>query len=116
MSNVDTDKRRGPPTKEVQIKNKIARMEESLGDAILKGNEKLVQNYANYLDVIHKAAMGQGGVSPTNQISCAKVLIEKCEDILKDKEDEEGSGGSSKDKPKENPVPTTSSLISLKAV
>ena len=114
MSNVDTDKRRGPPTKEVQIKNKIARMEESLGDAILKGNEKIVQNYANYLDVIHRAAMGQGEVSPTNQISCAKVLIEKCEDILKDKEDEEGQG--SKDKPKENPVPTTSSLISLKAV
>lgn len=114
MSNVDTDKRRGPPTKEVQIKNKIARMEESLGDAILKGNEKIVQNYANYLDVIHRAAMGQGEVSPTNQISCAKVLLEKCEDILKDKEDEEGEG--SKDKTKENPVPTTSSLISLKAV
>lgn len=104
---------RGPPPKEEQIKNKIARMEESLEDAILKGNQKIVANYHSYLDVLHNAAMGKGNVSPTNQISCAKVLIEKCENILepKNKSSDEDSG--SVDTIESTP---TASLISLKAI
>lgn len=114
MSNNKPEGKRGPPSKEVQIKNKIERMEGSLEDAILKGNQKIVDNYAKYLDVIHKAAMGEGNVSPTNQISCAKVLIEKCEDILKDKESD--SEGASSEQGNSTPVTQTASLISLTAV
>lgn len=73
----------GPPNKAQQIKNKIQRMEDSLEEAILKGNQKIVSNYSKYLDVLDRAALGTlKNQSPTNQISCAKVLMEKAEDIL----------------------------------
>lgn len=114
MSNNKPEGKRGPPSKEIQIKNKIARMEESLEDAILKGNQKIVANYHSYLDVLHQAAMGKNGASPTNQISCAKVLIEKCEAILED--DNKASEGGSSEQGNSTPVPQTASLISLTAV
>lgn len=116
MASTDNNNKRGrgPPSKAEQIQNKIARMEGSLEDAILKGNQKIVDNYANYLNVIHKAAMGEGNVSPTNQISCAKVLIEKCEAILDEKDKD--SEGSSNEVSNHTTITPTASLISLEAV
>jgi len=113
MASIDNNNKRGrgPPPKEEQIKNKIARMEDSLEEAILKGNQKIVANYHSYLDVLHNAAMGKNGASPTNQISCAKVLIEKCEAILDEKDkDSEGSSGEASN---HTAVTPTASLISL---
>lgn len=75
----------GAPTKEVRIRNKINRMEASLKEDILTGKQKIVDNYLKYLDVLHDSAMGNlKNCSPTNQISCAKILIEKAEEILEE--------------------------------
>jgi len=79
-------KRRGGQTKEERIRSRIERMEGKLENAILEGNEAVVAHYLEYLAVLDKAARGTlNGVSVTNQISSAKVLIEKAEAIL-DKE------------------------------
>ena len=75
--------RRGPPSKEQQIKNRIERMELKLKDAILKGDEKVVNNYLKYIDMLDKAATGElEGASITNVLSSAKVLIERAEKLL----------------------------------
>lgn len=108
--------RRGAPTKAQQIRNKISRMEESLEEAILKGNQKIVGNYLKYLKVLDDAALGTlKGCSPTNQISSAKVLMEKCESILEegkvhDKSQQNDNAGAHEDNS------SVAKLISLKAV
>ena len=80
-----TQKRHGGQTKEERMKARIEKMEDALEKAILTGNEKIVNNYLNYLKVLDDAAMGTlKGVSPTNQISSAKVLIEKAEKLLEE--------------------------------
>ncbi|CAH9014913.1 conserved hypothetical protein [Vibrio phage 249E41-1] len=89
-------KRHGGQTKEERMQARLSKMEDSLQKAILEGNEKIVNNYLNYLKVLDDAAMGTlKGVSPTNQISSAKVLIEKAEKLLEDNsvaiEKEEGN-------------------------
>ena len=102
----------GPPNKEQQIKNKISRMESSLEEAILAGNQKIVANYAKYLDVLNEAALGTlKGQTTTNQISCAKVLIEKAEEII----GKEAKGSEEESTPEENIVPQVAQLISLTA-
>lgn len=83
----DNKKKLGPPDKKTRQKNKDARAKAKLVDEILKGNELIVDNYLQYMEVLHEAAMGTlKGVSVTGQISSAKVLIEKAEKILKDEE------------------------------
>lgn len=85
-----TQKRHGGQTKEERMKARIEKMEDALQKAILTGNEKIVNNYLNYLKVLDDAAMGTlKGVSPTNQISSAKVLIEKAEKLLEEEDKEE---------------------------
>lgn len=83
-------KRHGGQTKEERIKARMDKMEVNLKKAILEGNEKIVNNYLDYLKVLDDAAMGTlKGVSPTNQISSAKVLIEKAEKLLEEEAKEE---------------------------
>ncbi|MCP3683194.1 MAG: hypothetical protein GY861_10940 [bacterium] len=104
-------KRHGGQTKEERIQARLNKMEDNLQKAILEGNEKIVNNYLAYLKVLDDAAMGTlKGVSPTNQISSAKVLIEKAEKLLEDKGEMNGSGsGEKEDKVEEAPA----QLISL---
>lgn len=102
----------GPPNKQQQIKNKIQRMEDSLADAILKGNQKIVSNYLTYLSVLDDCATGKmKNASPTNQLSSCKVLIEKCEDLLQPKQSAEEQETTSE----ETVTPVVAQLISLQA-
>lgn len=80
-----TQKKAGPPTKDIQLKNKVERMELKLKESLIEGNQKLVDNYLTYLNVLHECATGTGSMqdaSITNRASSAKVLIEKTEKLL----------------------------------
>ena len=75
--------RRGPPSKHQQRKNKLDRMQQKLIDAVLTCDEMAISNYSKYLKVLDDAAQGKlKNQSTTNQISCAKIMKEHCEDIL----------------------------------
>lgn len=95
-------KEKGPQrglTKEERLQNKHRKMEEDLEKAVLEGNQLVVANYNNYLTNLHKAAMGElKGVSPTNQLSSCKLLIEKAEKLM-EKEKVKDDVPSSKDNP-----------------
>jgi hypothetical protein len=84
--------RRGPPTKDVARKNLKKRIDNKAVDALLKGEELVVDNYYEAIKVLVSAMKGEiKGVTPTNIISSAKVIKEWGDKIMQ--EDEKNSRG-----------------------
>ncbi len=106
----------GPPNKATQIKNKLERLENDYKDGKLRGDQLIVSNYQKYLGVLNDAALGRlKGQTTTNQISCAKILIDKIEKDFKEDEVEKEIGAGMATQTETVEV-DTGSLISLKAV
>lgn len=97
----------GPPNKQQQIKNKIAKADESYTSGELKARILLGENYFKYLEVLHKIAMGE---LKGNQGSAARGLVDQTEKLFGEDKSEE----STEDKDKNVEV-NTQSLISLVA-
>jgi hypothetical protein len=106
--------KRGAPDKATRIKNRISRMEDSLEEAVLKGDERTVKHYLDYLEIVHQAALGElEGITAPQQASNAKVMLERAERILK----QEAKKAAQEEDENEQEDNTTApiSLISLRA-
>ncbi len=104
--------KRGAPTKEQAMKNRLSRLETDVDEALLKGKELAAENYLKYVEVLDNAALGKlKGITPTNQISSAKVMKEYVENMMKEEAKKLEEGGGSTVEEDVNPAP----LISLVA-
>ncbi|AUR92315.1 hypothetical protein NVP1170O_202 [Vibrio phage 1.170.O._10N.261.52.C3] len=75
--------KRGAPEKAVRQANKDRKTKAKLVDEILKAEELIVDNYLDSVETIVKAAKGElKGVSTTNVISSAKVVVQWAEEIM----------------------------------
>ncbi len=84
-------KRAGAPTKEQQLKNKIAqaelKMEEvkvKLQSELTSGNERLVKEYINAIDYLISVSRGEvKGATVVNRMNACKMVMDKVEELQK---------------------------------
>ena len=107
---------RGRLPKAEQLEKDLLEMEDDLKGALLKGNEMVAANYMLYMKTLDEAARGEGGVSETNKISCAKVLTQKAEAYFKEVKKAEKASAEEGDSGESETTTGTVSLISLRAV